>query len=54
MAAGNSIPKLVISVLLCQAEGGIGGIFSNEGVREWSPNLEKPYSTPTTRSDHGA
>lgn len=46
MAAKHSVPKLVGSVLLCEAAGGIGSIFSNEGIRNWYPKLEKPSFTP--------
>jgi benzodiazapine receptor len=46
VAAKHSVPKLVGSVLLCEAAGGIGSIFSNEGIRNWYPKLEKPSFTP--------
>ena len=46
MAAEHSIPKLVGTVLHCQVAGGIGSIFSNEGIRGWYPKLEKPSFTP--------
>ena len=48
VAAEHSIPRLVGSVLLCQAAGGIGSIFSNEGIRSWYPKLEKPSFTPAS------
>jgi hypothetical protein len=34
VAAEISIPKLVGSVLLCEAAGGLGGILTRDGVRE--------------------
>jgi tryptophan-rich sensory protein len=46
MAAENSIPKLVGSVLLCEAVGGVGSVFAYDGVRNWYPNLEKPSFNP--------
>jgi translocator protein len=46
MASQNSIPKLVGSVLLCEAAGGIGSVYTYEGVRDWYPSLEKPSFTP--------
>ena len=44
--AEHSIPKLVGSVLLCEAAGGIGSIFTSNSLRDWYPNLEKPSFTP--------
>jgi tryptophan-rich sensory protein len=46
MAAENSIPKLVGSVLLCEAAGGIGSIFTRDSLENWYPKLEKPSFTP--------
>jgi translocator protein len=46
MASENSIPKLVGSVLLCEAVGGIGSIYTYDSVRDWYPKLEKPSYTP--------
>ena len=46
MASENSIPKLVGSVLLCEAAGGVGSIYTYDGVRDWYPKLEKPSFTP--------
>jgi translocator protein len=46
MASKNSIPRLVGSVLLCEAAGAIGSIYTYEGVREWYPSLQKPSFTP--------
>ncbi len=46
MAAEISIPKLVGSVLFCETAGGIGGILTRDGVRDWYPDLEKPSHTP--------
>ena len=49
MANGNSIPKLVGSVLACEAVGGIGAIFTSDGLKEWYPALEKPSFNPPGR-----
>ncbi len=46
MASKNSIPKLVGSVLLCEAAGGIGSIYTYDSVRDWYPKLKKPSFTP--------
>ncbi len=46
MASENSIFKLVGSVLLCEAAGGIGSVFTFDGVRDWYPKLQKPSFTP--------
>ena len=46
MASEHSIPKLVGSVLLCEAAGGIGSIFTRDSLKEWYPSLEKPSFTP--------
>ena len=34
------------SVLLCEAAGAAGSVFTYDGVRAWYPNLEKPSFTP--------
>ena|SRR5215208_4394196 len=46
MASENSIPKLVGSVLLCEAAGAAGSIYTYNSVRDWYPTLEKPSFTP--------
>ena len=46
MATEHSIPKLVGSVLLCEAAGGIGSIFTRDSLEDWYPKLEKPSFTP--------
>jgi benzodiazapine receptor len=46
MASDNSIPKLVGSVLLCEAAGAVGSVYTYDGVRDWYPKLEKPSFTP--------
>jgi len=46
MADEHSIKKLVGSVLLCEAAGGIGSVLAREGLEEWYPRLEKPSFNP--------
>jgi translocator protein len=46
MASDNSIPKLVGSVLPCEAAGAVGSVYTYDGVRDWYPKLEKPSFTP--------
>jgi benzodiazapine receptor len=46
VASERSIPKLVGSVLLCEAAGAMGSIYTYGGVRDWYPKLEKPSFTP--------
>lgn len=46
MASENWIPKLVGSVLLCEAAGAFGSIYTYTSVRDWYPELEKPSFTP--------
>lgn len=38
--------KLVISLLICQAAGGIGSIFTSQSVNSWYLTLVKPSFTP--------
>jgi translocator protein len=37
---------LLGSIAACQAVGGLGGIWTAKGVREWYPTLEKPSFNP--------
>ena len=46
MADERSTTKLIGSVLLCEAAGGIGSIFTRDSVEDWYPKLEKPSFTP--------
>ena len=38
----KKIYKLIISLLIPQAAGGIGSIFTAGSVKDWYPVLEKP------------
>jgi translocator protein len=46
MDSENSIPKLAGSILLCEAAGAVGSIYTYDSVRDWYPRLEKPSFTP--------
>ncbi len=46
MASENSMPKLGGLVLLCEAAGAVGSIYTYDAVRDWYPKLEKPSFTP--------
>jgi benzodiazapine receptor len=37
---------LLGSIVVCQAVGGLGGIWTAKDVREWYPTLEKPSFNP--------
>jgi benzodiazapine receptor len=38
--------RLVIAVLLCEAAGIVGGIFTAQSVKTWYVTLEKPFFNP--------
>ncbi|MFC1921115.1 TspO/MBR family protein [Chloroflexota bacterium] len=44
------IVKIVISVLVCFAAGGIGSIFTTKSIPEWYAGLKKPRYTPPNRA----
>ncbi|MDQ3910888.1 MAG: tryptophan-rich sensory protein [Actinomycetota bacterium] len=46
MAYRHSIKKLVGSVLLCEAAGVVGSVFTRDSLRDWYPTLQKPSFTP--------
>ena len=46
MANEHSVKRLVGSVLLCEAAGGIGATLTRNGLRDWYPKLDKPSFTP--------
>jgi tryptophan-rich sensory protein len=39
-------PRLIGAILATQAAGGIGAIFTNDGVKNWYPRLRKPDFNP--------
>ncbi|WP_047865858.1 TspO/MBR family protein [Rubrobacter aplysinae] len=46
MSEGVSVPKLLGSVLACEAAGVVGAISTSRGVNDWYPRIEKPSFTP--------
>jgi translocator protein len=42
----NSIVKLIISLVVCLAAGGIGSLFTVRSIPTWYPGLKKPRYTP--------
>jgi len=38
--------KLLASVLICQAAGFIGSVFTNQSIQTWYPTLKKPAFNP--------
>jgi len=41
-----NIIKLIISILVCQAAGLIGAVFTTSSIPTWYATLEKPFFTP--------
>ena len=41
-----SIPKLVVSILACEAVGIIGSIFTLGAIPTWYASIQKPWFTP--------
>ncbi len=44
--SGSGIAKLLVSILIAQAVGNIGTIFTVPAVRGWYPKLKKPSFNP--------
>jgi len=42
----NKWVKLIVSVLICQAAGAIGSVFTTSSIATWFVNLNKPWFTP--------
>jgi tryptophan-rich sensory protein len=42
----EDIPKLIISILLCQGAGFVGSLFTGPALPTWYAFLEKPSFTP--------
>lgn len=40
------VPKLVISIIVCQLAGAIGSFFTAPSISTWYATLEKPFFTP--------
>ncbi len=45
MKIGNPA-KLVVSILVCQIAGGVGGLFTAPAIPEWYASLAKPSFNP--------
>jgi tryptophan-rich sensory protein len=43
---GNKILKLIASILICQAAGGIGSLFTSPAISTWYVMLQKPSFNP--------
>lgn len=42
----KKIIKLLISILVCQAAGGVGAIFTVPAISGWYKSLQKPFFNP--------
>lgn len=42
----NDILKLILCIIICQAVGSSGSVFTNMSVKTWYPTLVKPWFTP--------
>ncbi len=42
----SELPRLVLSIMICQAAGIIGSIFTSSSVSTWYTTLTKPEFTP--------
>ena len=43
---GRRIPKLIMSILACEAIGGIGSVFAINSIPTWYVSIQKPWFTP--------
>lgn len=42
----KELPQLVLCIIICEAAGVIGSVFTNMSVYTWYPTLVKPWFTP--------
>jgi translocator protein len=42
----KELPKLILCIVICQAAGVIGSVFTSSSVSTWYPTLIKPSFTP--------
>jgi len=42
----SNVIKLIVSIGICQAAGGIGGLFTSTSVRTWYTTINKPSFNP--------
>ena len=45
-STGFSVAKLIVAIVVCEAIGGIGSIFTIGAVSTWYASLQKPWFTP--------
>jgi len=46
MQKGNKILKLVVSILVCQAAGLVGSLFTSPAISSWYATIQKPSFNP--------
>jgi benzodiazapine receptor len=46
MHTGLDLPRLAASILICQAAGLAGAVFTTPAIPTWYASLEKPFFTP--------
>ena len=42
----NDILKLILCIIICQAVGSSGSVFTNMSVKTWYPTMVKPWFAP--------
>lgn len=42
----NDIPKVIVSIVICQSAGLIGSVFTSTAISSWYVTLNKPFFTP--------
>jgi benzodiazapine receptor len=42
----NEIPKLIVSIVICQLAGLIDSVFTTAAIPTWYVTLNKPFFTP--------
>ncbi|MEM2123251.1 MAG: TspO/MBR family protein [Candidatus Bathyarchaeia archaeon] len=42
----GAVMKLILSIILCQAVGAVGSVFTSSSISTWYPSLVKPAFTP--------
>lgn len=45
----GNVFAFIISILICEGAGGLGGFFTSRSVADWYPTLIKPSFTPPSR-----
>lgn len=44
--AAKDIIKLIVSIIVCQAAGGVGSLFTTSSIPTWYASLKKPSFSP--------